>query len=188
MPLVKDGAIIADSWIEADADGPVPETGDVLVSFDRLEHEADDLVRQGRRVGVVLPNTLEAAALAPYLDRLDLIVLELPKFSDGRAFSQAHQLSRQLGFKAEIRARGHIVPDQVAFLRQCGVETFALDDRFELDEVIAAATSMSLTYQSGYVPGHGYAPAEVFGARASRLAAATADRSPSTCASGGSNT
>lgn len=187
MPLVRDGVVVADSWVETGPDEPVPERGDVIVSFDRLEHEADDLIRDGRRVAAVLTNDLEAAALVPYLDRLEMVVLELPKFSDGRAFSQAHQLRRQLGFDGEIRARGHIVPDQVAFLRQCGVDSFDLDERFDLDQVIGAATAISLTYQTGYLPGRGYAPAEVFGARARGRGVPETDRDDAACASGGKN-
>ena len=48
------------------------------------------------------------------LDGIERIDLNFPKFTDGRAFSQAFLLSRRLGFKGEIRATGDVLVDQLA--------------------------------------------------------------------------
>ena len=50
------------------------------------------------------------------LGGVETITLTFPKFTDGRAFSQAFLLSRRLGFKGEIVATGDVLIDQ---LRKC---------------------------------------------------------------------
>ena len=47
------------------------------------------------------------------LQGLDRIDLTFPKFTDGRAFSQAFLLRRRLGFKGEIRATGDVLVGEV---------------------------------------------------------------------------
>ena len=61
------------------------------------------------------------------------IELTFPKFSDGRAFSQAFLLSRRLGFKGEIVATGDVLIDQLAQMQRSGFTTAVLRDDQPLD-------------------------------------------------------
>ncbi|WP_332776642.1 DUF934 domain-containing protein [Polaromonas sp.] len=54
------------------------------------------------------------------LEGVTRIDLNFPKFTDGRAFSQAFLLSRRLGFKGEIRATGDVLVDQLAQMERSG--------------------------------------------------------------------
>jgi phosphoadenosine phosphosulfate reductase len=81
------------------------------------------------------PSTLPQGVLAPANDldpsTLDLtgvhrIDLNFPKFSDGRAFSQAFLLRRRLQFKGEIRATGDVLVDQVLQMQRTGFDTAVL--------------------------------------------------------------
>lgn len=54
------------------------------------------------------------------------IDLHFPKFTDGRAFSQAFLLSRRLGFKGEIRATGDVLVDQLAQMKRSGFTSAVL--------------------------------------------------------------
>lgn len=54
------------------------------------------------------------------------IELHFPKFTDGRAFSQAFLLSRRLGFKGEIRATGDVLVDQLAQMKRSGFTSAVL--------------------------------------------------------------
>lgn len=54
------------------------------------------------------------------------ITLNFPKFTDGRAFSQAFLLSRRLGFKGEIRATGDVLADQLAQMERSGFTSAVL--------------------------------------------------------------
>jgi uncharacterized protein (DUF934 family) len=76
---------------------------------------------------------LKTAVLANDADPRDLplggierIDLHFPKFTDGRAFSQAFLLSRRLGFKGEIRATGDVLVDQLAQMNRSGFTSAVL--------------------------------------------------------------
>ena len=86
---------------------------------------------------------LKTIALANDADPRDLsladverIDLHFPKFTDGRAFSQAFLLSRRLGFKGEIRATGDVLVDQLAQMDRSGFTSAVLraDQDFALAE------------------------------------------------------
>ncbi|PZO21046.1 MAG: hypothetical protein DCF26_01855 [Burkholderiales bacterium] len=51
---------------------------------------------------------------------ITVIELHFPKFSDGRAFSQAFLLHRRLGFTGEIRATGDVLIDQLVQMQRSG--------------------------------------------------------------------
>jgi uncharacterized protein (DUF934 family) len=54
------------------------------------------------------------------LDGIAVIELHFPKFSDGRAFSQAFLLRRRLGFTGQIRATGDVLIDQLVQMQRSG--------------------------------------------------------------------
>lgn len=60
------------------------------------------------------------------LSGVQCIALNFPKFTDGRAFSQAFLLSRRLGFKGEIRATGDVLADQLAQMERSGFTSAVL--------------------------------------------------------------
>ena len=64
---------------------------------------------------------------------VETIELHFPKFTDGRAFSQAFLLSRRLGFKGEIVATGDVLIDQLAQMQRSGFTTAVLRDDQLLD-------------------------------------------------------
>ena len=67
------------------------------------------------------------------LTSVETIELDFPKFTDGRAFSQAFLLSRRLGFKGEIVATGDVLIDQLAQMQRSGFTTAVLRDDQALD-------------------------------------------------------
>ena len=54
------------------------------------------------------------------LNGITVIELHFPKFSDGRAFSQAFLLHRRLGFTGQIRATGDVLDDQLVQMQRSG--------------------------------------------------------------------
>ena len=73
---------------------------------------------------MVLPN--DADPREQPLAGITRIDLHFPKFTDGRAFSQAFLLSRRLGFKGEIVATGDVLIDQLAHMQRSGFTTAVL--------------------------------------------------------------
>jgi uncharacterized protein (DUF934 family) len=62
------------------------------------------------------------------LDGVKRIDLHFPKFTDGRAYSQAFLLRRRLGFKGEIRATGDVLIDQLVSMARTGFNVAVLRD------------------------------------------------------------
>ena len=71
-----------------------------------------------------LTNDAELQTLA--LDGVQRIDLQFPKFSDGRAFSQAVTLRRRLGFAGELRATGDVLVDQLVQMQRSGFDSAVL--------------------------------------------------------------
>lgn len=76
--------------------------------------------------GIVLPNTAQVADIADELPRFDLVVLQFPKWTDGRAYSQARLLRTRYRYGGELRAGGDIVADMVPLLLRAGFSTAVL--------------------------------------------------------------
>ena len=101
--------------------------------------------------GVPCPNGIndsQTIALAndadprePVLAGISRIDLHFPKFTDGRAFSQAFLLSRRLGFKGEIRATGDVLVDQLAQMQRSGFTSAVLraDQPMDVAERVLAS-------------------------------------------------
>jgi uncharacterized protein (DUF934 family) len=62
--------------------------------------------------------------LAPRLGEIGRVEIEFPKFRDGRGFTLARTLRERFGYKGDIRATGHFLPDQFAALVACGFTSF----------------------------------------------------------------
>jgi uncharacterized protein (DUF934 family) len=60
------------------------------------------------------------------LDGIKSIVLNFPKFTDGRAFTQAVMLRKRAGFKGEIRATGDVLVDQLQQMARSGFDVAEL--------------------------------------------------------------
>ena len=88
---------------------------------------------------VVLPNDADPHGIS--LDGVQRIDLNFPKFSDGRAFSQAFLLRRRLEFKGEIRATGDVLVDQLAQMERSGFDVAVLraDQDLGIAEKVLAA-------------------------------------------------
>src|SRR5690242_15910119 len=96
---------------------------------------------------VSLANTDPVEDLAPHVGRLRLIVLNFPKFSDGRAYSQARLLRGRLGYTGELRATGGVLQDQLPFMLRCGFDSFESDQKGFGEALMRARTLFSVVYQ-----------------------------------------
>ena len=57
-----------------------------------------------------------------------LVALAFEKFGDGRAFSYARLLRDRYGFKAELRATGDVLIDEIPLMLRCGFDAFEATD------------------------------------------------------------
>ena len=96
---------------------------------------------------VSLANPDPVEDLAPHVGRLRLIVLDFPKFSDGRAYSQARLLRGRMGYTGELRATGGVLQDQLPFMLRCGFDSFESDQKGFGEALAKARTLFSVVYQ-----------------------------------------
>ena len=75
---------------------------------------------------LVLPN--DADPLTAALDGVDRIELHFPKFTDGRAFTQARLLRQRRGFTGDIRATGDVLIDQLVQMHRVGFSSAVLKE------------------------------------------------------------
>ncbi len=148
MPLLRNNQFVTDEWTKLTDDEPLPEGGKIIVSSLRLSRDWDQLAKFTGLLGVNLANSERAESLTPYLSQLSLITLTFPAYTDGRAYSQAKDL-RLDGYRGELRAEGNLLLDQFQYMHQVGFDTFAVNDRFSLQQWQAASRQMSLAYQRG---------------------------------------
>ncbi|GBQ20166.1 hypothetical protein AA0472_0058 [Acetobacter estunensis NRIC 0472] len=128
MPLLENGRPVQNTWRYV-AEGEALDTGDIIVPLERL---TEGLAHMGGRVGVLLPADAQVSALKEALPKLALVAVTFPIFRDGRAFSQARALREHLHFTGDIRATGHVLPDQYEMLIRCGVSTVEVPDGTDL--------------------------------------------------------
>lgn len=76
--------------------------------------------------GVALPNSADVEVLADDLGSLSLVAIHFPKWTDGRAYTQARLLRQRYRFDRQIRATGDVVVDMLPLLQRCGVDAAEL--------------------------------------------------------------
>jgi uncharacterized protein (DUF934 family) len=112
---------------------------------------------QDMPVGIKVANDVEIKDIADDLPRLSLVVLDFPKWVDGRAYSQAHTLRNRYRFKGEIRAAGEALVDMVLLMKRSGFDAVQLRADQSLD-----AAHRALTFFPGFYQGDAVDPAPLF--------------------------
>lgn len=80
----------------------------------------------------VLELANDADPLVQNLGGVTRIDLHFPKFTDGRAFSQARLLRQRLKFTGEIRATGDVLVDQLVQMARCGFDVAVLREGVDI--------------------------------------------------------
>jgi uncharacterized protein (DUF934 family) len=75
---------------------------------------------------LALPNTAQVHEHAAALHSQRRVVLHFPKWTDGRAYSQAVLLRGRLRFTGELVASGEVLADMLPLLRRCGFDAVQL--------------------------------------------------------------
>lgn len=110
--IVTEAGFAADDWTHG------------FVAFDAVL-SGEELPGQG--LAVEFPNDREAADLLPWLDRIELIRVAFPAYTDGRGFSIGHRL-RELGYTGRLRAAGPLIADQFRMARRVGFDEVEIPD------------------------------------------------------------
>lgn len=155
MPLLKNGEVVEDTWTALsdqpdDSDrawqNPANDV-DLIVTLEQWQAADDSLKRRNGRLGLRLRSDQSPAEIAEDLARFDLIALEFPKFSDGRAYSYARLLRERFGFTGELQAVGNVLRDQLFFMLRCGFDSFEVAGENSAAAWQEAIIEMGVWYQ-----------------------------------------
>lgn len=109
---------------------------------------------------------LAALAAAGAWNGAERIELNFPKFTDGRAFSQAVMLRRRYGFAGDLRATGDVLIDQLVQMQRSGFTSAVL-----APGVDAAAAARQFARYAAFYQGDALEPRPHFARQPEREAA-----------------
>ncbi|HEV2652923.1 MAG TPA: DUF934 domain-containing protein [Rhizomicrobium sp.] len=147
MPLITGDAFADDPFTMVADDAALPESGGAIVSLTRFRKDRDTLLERNSPIGVRLKSDESPEQLGDDVHRLSVVVIEFPKFADGRGFSWARMLRTRLGFKGQVRATGDFIYDQVSYQHRVGFDAWEVKDNFTLDDFRRALSEMTYVYQ-----------------------------------------
>jgi uncharacterized protein (DUF934 family) len=111
--------------------------------------QAGDVQAQPDLNVLVVPNDADVAELS--LDGVDRIELDFPKFSDGRAYSQAYLLRRRRKFAGDIRATGDVLVDQLVQMQRTGFSSAVLKEGKDVADAQRQFDRFTAFYQGDLV-------------------------------------
>jgi uncharacterized protein (DUF934 family) len=85
------------------------------------------------------------------LEGVDRIELDFPKFTDGRAYSQAYLLRRRRKFTGDIRATGDVLIDQLVQMQRTGFSSAVLKEGKDPAEADRQFARFAAFYQADAV-------------------------------------
>ena len=116
MPLIKNNQIAENIWTYIPDDEPLGTESHIVLDLERFLSERQQQDISNRALAVRLAPADDPERLRPYLDELDLIEVDFPKYADGRGFSHAQLLRRRYGYRGELRAVGEVLRDQILYM------------------------------------------------------------------------
>ena len=90
----------------------------IAIGADRVWEKAQNVVQ--------ITNDSDVSNHSEAVTQADRVELHFPAFTDGRAFSQAVQLRKRLGYSGDIRATGDVLIDQLAQMQRSGFSSAVL--------------------------------------------------------------
>ena len=151
MTLLSLTGIEAGRWTTL-FEGELPREGDsIAVPIARLLAEGVSAFASAGTLGASVPTGTAFADLEEVVSSLTFVAIEFPAFGDGRGFSLAVRLRKDMGFKGEIRAVGPVMPDQAQFLLRSGFDTVEIVDENRVGAFEVSLERFKEFYQTDYM-------------------------------------
>lgn len=147
--MIKDGQVVANTWQTLSADDATEQltSSNIIVPLALWQRESS--LQSRSDVGVLISNDTDLESITENLQALPLIAIDFPVFMDGRGFSLGRLLRERYQFAGELRAVGHIIRDQLCYLKRCGFNAFEIaDSEVDLDAAVASLNDFSEAYQT----------------------------------------
>ena len=147
MPLLKQNELVEDAWVAVGDDEELPEGAPAIVTLARWKRDQVKLWERNAPLGIRLEPGETPHEIVEALERFQLVALNFPAFTDGRAYSYARILRERYGFRGEVRAVGNVLKDQYGFMLRCGFDAFEVPEGTSPAEWAKAARALGVVYQ-----------------------------------------
>ncbi|HEY9182001.1 MAG TPA: DUF934 domain-containing protein [Gammaproteobacteria bacterium] len=147
MALIKNGELVASSFVDVSGADAIPPAGPVIVSLAQWQAQREALLARGTPLGIRLHSDQPPELVAADLPHFSVVALEFPKFRDGRAYSYARLLRERYGYKGELRAVGEVLLEQLFFMLRTGFDAFELTSQDPVGDYRTALADFSVWYQ-----------------------------------------
>jgi uncharacterized protein (DUF934 family) len=154
MPeVIKNRTVVSDDWVvlrlaETDtADTVTVPAGRTIVPLGVWDAQQSALSAR-TDIGVWLAGSERPEVLKDVFDRIALIAVDFPKFTDGRGYSIAYNLRARLGYQGELRAIGDVLRDQLFYMSRVGFDAFATRPDRNIHDALKGLTDFSESYQT----------------------------------------
>ena len=145
--VIRNKEICADYWRYLDNDDAIPDTGEIIIDYQRWSQEKAVLSNFAGKLGVVINSDVQIGQLENDLKHFKLIAIRFTEFKDGRGYSLARLLRERYHFQGELRATGNVLRDQIFYMHRCGFDSFEVDEGRNLEEAIDAFSDFHVSYQ-----------------------------------------
>ena len=128
MIILKGDQASKDSYQEITEINQIRKNKNYLIKSDMLSKiDFNTLLGKNLKIGVKINSDFSVNEIVKSLIFFSLIEIEFLTFKDGRPFTMAKDLRKIFRFKGELRASGHILPDQHVFLLRCGFDSVKIE-------------------------------------------------------------
>lgn len=144
--MIKDGQVIENTWTLISDEDVASIDSNSIIPLSSYLANSDSKTRND--VGVMLENDVNLADVAEELLNAPVIAINFPGFMDGRGFSLARLLRERFAYTGEIRAVGHVIRDQLTYLKRCGFNSFCFAEDVDVNAAVNSLNDFTEAYQT----------------------------------------
>ncbi len=158
--IIRGREIVEDDWtllrlnneVTPERPADTPETvavpaGKVIVPLTVWLAQRETLQTRSE-LGVWIASDERPETLRADIGKFAVIAVDFPKFTDGRGYSIAYNLRMRLGYKAELRAIGDVLRDQLFAMQRVGFDAYDTRPDRSIHDALKGLTVFSEVYQS----------------------------------------
>ncbi len=147
--IIKNGALVTDNWQIITKDvSSIPADENLILPLALWLQESDAANKRNDIAVWFDSEDLPTAEIASTLQKLPLIAINFPVFTDGRGFSIARLLRERFNYQGDLRAVGYVLRDQLCFMKRCGFNSFDLHENTDVKAALESLNDFAEYYQT----------------------------------------
>ncbi len=126
--ILRKDKISKNQYFFIDKSSEISKFSEKLIFHINFWTENKKTLKRKKKIGIILDSNQSLDLIKDDIELFNLVQFNFLTFKDGRPFTEGKKLRKFWGFAGEIRASGHILPDQYVFLNRCGFDSFEIDE------------------------------------------------------------